>query len=418
MRILEKEAAEYANAVRVEGHELTHCAQESQAGTLARFALLPQFFVEGYALWAGDELGIEVAGSAYDDPGLRPWINDPFADLFKREYDGGGIYDEVAEEAGDQAYPWALFQPLVAAGSASAIYALLKAHGEPNFERNLATNALLAPELGPQWTFGGPGITPSATSPELREVAIDNGDSTTLGAPARAADRAQLDLQADIVTIAGSAPGGLHLSDGRTLDVEPTRLCNLEEGCMCPDGSNPTDEGGQKGQAEIAIWGRLGGEKVTVSGESLAEACGEHPAGAGTPPAGGGVGGKVKLTNVQNQTLASFESGASCSVSGSTLTARLPRVGGGTPLVVILTGFSSTHPQTWVFSNPANGGGSARYPPYATDAPPNSAEEPANAGDAAYGGGGRFFIDAIMFLSGGGNGGFATGAFNCPAKSL
>jgi hypothetical protein len=413
--ILEKEVAEYTNAVRVEGHELTHCAQESQAGTIARWNALPRFFVEGYALWAGNELQIEVTGLADTDEGLDLWINDPLRDLFKREYDAGGLFDEVGEEVGDRAFPWTLLKPLVEAGSAGAMYSLLKADGEPTFERNLATNPLLAPELGQQWTFAGPGITPATAAPKLPQASIDDGDSATLGAPARASDRTELDLQADIVTIAGDAPGGLHLSDGRTLDVQPTRLCDLQEGCMCPDGSNPTSEGGQKGEATLAIWGRLSGEKVTLSGESLAEACGEHPA---SPTSPSGAGGTIRLTNLQKQTIASFQASASCSIAGGTLTARLPKVGGGTPLVVTLPGFVGGQPREYTFTNPANGGGAARFPPYATDAPPNSPEEPANAGGAGYEGGTHVFLDATLFLSGGGGGGFAVGGFDCPAKSL
>ena len=263
--VLENEANEYANAVRVEGHELTHCAQESVAGTISRFYALPEYFIEGYALWAGDELQEQIAGRAFDDPGLVAWINDPFKDLYTRDYDGGGIYDEVADEIGQSGYPWAIFQPLIAAHSAAGIYAFLKSVGGADFERNLATNALLTSTLGQQWTFDGPGITPETGSAELRKVDLENGASTTLGAPPRAVDRAEVDLEADIVTIAGSAPGGLHLSDGRTLEVTQTRLCDLQEGCRCPNGDNPADEGGQKGPAVIAFWGEAERRKVTLT---------------------------------------------------------------------------------------------------------------------------------------------------------
>ena len=126
-----------------------------------------------------------------------------------------------------------------------------------------------------------PGITPPTEQAELRKVDLENGASTTLGAPPRAADRAEVDLEADIVTIAGRPPAGFTSQMGERSTVTQTRLCNLQEGCRCPNGDNAAEEGGQKGPAVIAFWGEQNGNKVTLTGESLAEACKEQAVGAG-----------------------------------------------------------------------------------------------------------------------------------------
>lgn len=412
--ILRQETATVPVATNVEGHELTHCFQFAAARTVAKINALPVYFVEGFAAWAGDQLELELDGVDQPDTSASVWIDNPFRSLFSRDYDAFPLYDEVAEEIGGAGYLWAHFQPLVAAGSATGIYQYLSTIAAPDFERNLATNSLLDPGLGPQWSFSGVGLGGQG-SPDLREATVDNGGTTTLAAPSFAADRASVDLEADIVTITGKAPGGIRLSDGRTLDPEPTRLCDLADGCTCPNGSDPVDEGGQSGPAIAAIWGGAGGAKVTISGESLEEACAEGvPASA--PPPSGSSKAPVRLENVQGQTIASFEPAASCSLSGGALTARLANRAGGAPMTVTLGGFAPGASQQYMFTDPSTQGRSVRYASYTTDAPVlGGDEEPANAGGGSYDGGTRFFLDAILFLPGTGSGGFAEGFFDCAA---
>jgi len=243
--ILQKETASIETATNVLGHELTHCYQFVAAKTAANFNALPTYFVEGFAEWAGDELEDRVANLDPSDPAAFDWINLRFRSLFARDYDAFPLFDEVAAEIGGPGYVWAHFAAMVHAGGAAGIYNYLRGIAAPYFERNLATNPLLDSGLGAQWTFDGVGLK-EVSPPALRNVTIGNGASTTLGAPPLATDRARLDLEADIVTIAGDAPGGLHLSDGRTLAVSSTRLCELQGGCMCPDGTNPVDEAARR----------------------------------------------------------------------------------------------------------------------------------------------------------------------------
>jgi hypothetical protein len=414
VRILKAELADHGVATNVVAHELTHCAQFAEAGTAARINALPVYFVEGFAEWAGDQVELELDGIDAPDSSAFGWINNPFRSLLARDYDAFPMYDEVAEELGGSGYLWAHFQPLVTADSATGIYEYLASIAAPDFQRNLATNSLLDAGLGTQWNVTGVGLGGLA-SPDLRETSVADGTSTTLAAPSFAADRAAVDLEADIVTISGKAPGGIRLSDGRTLDPEPTRLCDLADGCTCPDGSSPVDEGGQSGPAIAAIWGGPGGAKVTISGESLEEACGEKP-GPGAPPSpGGGSGGRVRFENAQGQTLATFEAAADCSLTGGTLFAKLANRAGGQPLTITLPGFKPGHRiRLAQFTDPASGGPVARYLPYTTDAPVIGGEgEPANAGDWSYDGGTRFGLAAILFLPGTNTGGFADGSFSC-----
>jgi len=352
-------------ATNVEGHELTHCFQFAAAGTTSKFVALPTYFVEGFADWAGDELELELDGADPDDPSAFAWINNPFRDLFARDYDAFPLFDEVAEEMGGPGYVWARFQQLVAASSATGIYNVLAGAAAPYFARNLATNPLLDPGLGTQWTFDGVGLA-GQTTPELRDQTVGNGDTVTFGAPPRASDRARIDLKADIVTIAGTAPGGLHLSDGRTLDVTPTRLCDLQGGCACPDGSNPVDEGGQSGQAVLAIWGGVGGAKVTLSGESKNAACGIDSGSPGTPsgPSSGGITVKQGIPGSGSSSLvAHYPPAASCTVGvGDTLTVKVPATGSG--LILTIPNFhdlpiGAQGQRELTFDSPRDGGADA-----------------------------------------------------------
>jgi hypothetical protein len=382
--------------INTTAHEVVHCFELALAQTISHFNQLPQFVVEGYAEWAGDAYSEENTGSHGDDGEYATqWVDNPFKDLFQRTYDAFGLYTDIGSNAGNPQMPWALLQPIISATTAGGVYALLMNVAGSDFEANLATNNLLSPQLGPRWSFGGPGIDHAA--PELRKEAVGNGDTVTIAAPPRAADRAALDLSADLVTITGEAPGGLHLSDGRTLDTASMTLCQLQEGCRCPNGSNPATEGGAMGEAIIAISGGLEGDSVKLEGKSEEKACQQQGVTL-TSPGNGGV-------------IANFDVEAACALSGTTLTARLSNLGGGGPLTVELPGFVKGKPTKWDLHAPSGGGPVVTYPPY------SSGLDLAEEGIAPFTGGvgysgRRFFIDADMF-TGAGSGGIAEGVFVC-----
>jgi hypothetical protein len=413
VRVLESLTESVPETLNTEGHELTHCFEFAAAGTVQKFNALPEFLVEGFAEWAGDQLEFEIKGVDDHDTRGESWVDNPWRSLFVREHDAFPLYDEMEEYLGGPSEVWKLLQPMVTAGSAKAVYEYLNATAGPDFQRDLATKSVFDPSLGEEWTFTGLGIS-TFTKPPLLTAVVGNGDSTTLGAAAYAGNRAKLRLDADVIDISGKAPGGVHLPEGSTIDPEPVRICIAPGGCTCPDGTDPTEADSERGLAIVAIWGQDAGNELTISGESLEEACAEGvPASVPTPS--GGSGGRVRFENVQGQTLASFESKATCSLSGATLIAKLANRGGGQPLTVTLPGFTPGHSiRLSQFTDPAAGGPVVRYPPYTTDAPVIGGDgEPANAGDWGYDGGTRFSLAAILFLPGTETGGFADGSFNC-----
>jgi hypothetical protein len=394
-------------ALDTEAHEITHCFQEAAAETEGQFAQLPPYYVEGYAEWAGDQVEQELILAFRYDAHSGKWITQPHKDLFTRSYDAFPLYDEVAQEAGGASLVWDGLVPLAREPGASGVYQYLKSATGENFERNLATNPILDADFGREWDLQGAGMEGSP-EPFLETKSIDNGDSVTLAAPPRGSDRYLLDFEADLVKVSAPAPGALHLSDGRNLDVEPMTLCNLQEGCMCPDGTNPATEGGQMGAGAIAIWGEMGGTKVTLNGESKQEACGES---AGKPPtASSGTG--VKLNKPNAGVIASFSEKADCKSAGGTLTVHLAKNGGGQPLVITLPGFQSGVRKEFKFSAPANGGPVASYGSLTTNVDLTDEGEAPPAGGVAYNGN-KFFVDATLFLGQAADGAFAVGAFSC-----
>jgi hypothetical protein len=398
IEINEDLAANSTELVDTTAHEVTHCFQFALARTDASFNKLPQFLVEGYAEWAGDAYAEEYMGAHYDDPFSSGWVDNPFADLFQRTYDAFGLYTDIGSNAGNEQFAWSLLQPMIAKRSATAIYNLLRGLFAPDFEANLATNNLLSPQLGPRWTYGGPGIEHGA--PEFRDEKVGNGDTVTIAAPPRAADRAALDLSADVVKVTGDASGALHLSDGRTLDTGPMTLCQLQEGCRCPNGTNPTTEGGAMGNAIIAIWGGLGGNRLKLEGKSKLKACQQQG---------------VTLTGPAGAVIAIFEVDARCSQQASTLTARLPAIGGGGPMTVELPGFVEGEAAKFTFHAPRGSGGVVTYGPYSSGFDLSGGGPPVFSGGVGYNGR-RFFIDADMFTEDASQGGIAAGVFSCLRK--
>ncbi len=415
VRVLESLTESVPETLNTEGHELTHCFEFAAAGSVQKFNALPEFLVEGFAEWAGDQLEFEIKGVDDHDTRGESWVNNPWRSLFVREHDAFPLYDEMEEYLGGPSEVWKLLQPMVTAGSAKAVYEYLNATAGPDFQRDLATKSVFDPSLGEEWTFTGLGIS-TFTKPPLLTAVVGNGDSTTLGAAAYAGDRAKLRLDADVIDISGKAPGGVHLPEGSTIDPEPVRICIAPGGCTCPDGTDPTEADSERGVAIVAIWGQDTGNELTISGESKDAACAKHAGGGGGGPAPAGGGPAFRLKNINGGTIASFDSVASCSLKGGTLTAQLANLGGGKPLTVTLPGFTPGHPQQYSFTDPANGGPTVRWPPYASDAAVEPDEEgPASAAYGSYDGGEKFFLDAILFLPGAGGGGFTGGGFTCPS---
>jgi uncharacterized membrane protein len=409
--ILEAEAKPGPNAINVEGHELTHCFQEFVAHTSAQMIALPPWYVEGYAEWGGDTMEQELLHNAKLDPLGAKWIVRPHTDLFTRAYDAFPLYDEVAEEAGGPfAGPeimWKEVAVLSKLSGSSAIYERLKALGGDEFERNLATNPILDGTLGKEWFFDGPGMEDSPR-PEVPKKTLENGQAVTLGAPPRASDRDIVDIQSDLLRISGRAPGELHLSDGRNLEVEPTRLCNLEEGCMCPDGSDPATEGGQMGESVIATYGEMGGTTVTLTGESKQEACGEGSSGQ----SGGSGSAKVELKKPPSLTAFAKLTHVSCTATAGTLRVTLTQSSGGTPLTLTLPGYKQGQAHEFKFTAPSRGGPVATYGSLTTNQNLEEEGEAPPAGGASYNGS-KFFLDATLFAAGANDGAFADGTFTC-----
>ena len=393
---------DYPDLVNTVAHETTHCFQFAVAGTVSVFDALPSFVVEGYAEWAGNVIEEEVAHVHFDDgKWATAWVDDPFLSLAQRTYDAFAFYDDIDS---DGVSPWALLRAMVGARSTPAIYALLHKIVGESFEPNLATNDLLSPSLGPRWTFSGPGLDHPA--PELRFESVDNGGSVSLAAPPLAADRARVDLQADIVTISGNAPGALRLSDGRTLDTTSTTLCLLQGGCRCPSGANPVDEGGSKGDAVIAIWGSTRGQAIKLTGESKDAACSHAP-----PPPPPPQQLVVKLHDYPQlgDPTREFDGHGSCTMQGSTLTVRLSQIPGGGQMTIVLPGYDPGHfPMRWNF----NQSGSASYDSISTVPVAQNSPGTTAAGGASYNGH-DFFIDANMLSDDGSIGGIAGGLFAC-----
>jgi len=247
-------------------HEVFHCYAHSLGAHGKKWSQ------EGAAMWAAERL---VPGSGLSADWWDGYLETPAKSLFGREEDGIGFFGHLEHVGLD---PWALLIPILLAGSDAAAFGVADAAGGPGVVDLWASGLAREPAFGGAWDAGGSGIT--NTKPPRVHVKIGNGAAVTKSIATAANLIADVDLSADVVTVATvGARGRLRDANGldRTLaEIGSTPMCTRDDGCVCPEGSAGSDIPFGVVAPGGALLGASGGSiaaSLTVQGKSLEDFC-------------------------------------------------------------------------------------------------------------------------------------------------
>jgi hypothetical protein len=257
-------------------HELTHCYQFAVAGSSAALARLPAWLVEGFAMWAADDLTGAV------DAWWPHWLTEPATPLFRRSYDALGFYGDLAKAGFD---PWSNFKAMFAAGLSNPAR-VAAAHGDDDAVLDVwASRTAQRPSLGPAWLTQGPSVPPGDGAAPAPLTVTDAG--TPVSAKPYAAALYALSTSGDILDV--TVEGHARIADGHVdtpLDAHD-QYCTRPHGCACPNGGDavppaPLAAAG----ALLALTGGPDGTTATVRSKSLDDTCKQAaPVPAPTGPA-------------------------------------------------------------------------------------------------------------------------------------
>jgi hypothetical protein len=257
-------------------HELTHCYLDGRFG--AAYGAMPQWYVEGAPTWTMAQLGTSstrLGGIWKDYLDTQSW------ELYRRTYSGLGFFVHLAETGADV---WkaidtigAAMQPLTANGPIAETRAGWAAAGAtPAFLDSWGGGFVQGRYPGTAWTSTGPNLP--RYQPALPTARLRNGDTLALTAKEFAATAEQLDVDAEVITVAPGAgtTGRMTLGTGRDAVLGTGGPYCTVAGCACPAGS--PGEGTHfdamaGGQQYLGLTGGAKAGTVTLIGQSLTDFC-------------------------------------------------------------------------------------------------------------------------------------------------
>jgi hypothetical protein len=257
-------------------HEMTHCYLNGRFGTA--YDAMPQWYVEGAPTWVMAALGtssFRLGGIWKDYLDTQEW------ELYRRTYSGLGFFVHLAETGTDA---WkaigaigAAMQPLAANGPIAETRAGWSAAGvTPAFLDSWGGGFVQGRYPGPAWTSTGPNLP--RYQPALPSARLRDGTPLTLTAKEFGATGQQLDVDAQVVTVAPGAgtTGRMTLGGGRDAVLGAGGPYCTVAGCACPAGS--PGEGTHfdamtSGQQYVGLTGGPKAGTVTLVGQSLADFC-------------------------------------------------------------------------------------------------------------------------------------------------
>src|SRR3954454_4204825 len=282
--------------VRVQGtltHELMHCASAEFSPTKEGYLAQPKFLDEGLPEWASYVVTLEWSGKIPPNGWWGQYFKTVADDLFTRTYSAVGFWALMKHDGGD---PFASFGDLVTTGNGGsdlAVYGVAKGATPRDLEGDWGPTLAHEPDLGPRWFLDGPG-EPEHEERDKGALEEDAGPQLTAMDP-NGAEEFKSDLESDVVEVTGPDGGAGYLldSDGAEHAVTggQTRYCTVEEGCVCPDGSELDYPQLPTGEAHIGVSGGRNGGVGGLEGLSLDKACGgkKPTTGITVMGAGGGV---------------------------------------------------------------------------------------------------------------------------------
>lgn len=244
-------------------HEITHCFQFNDE-TEATWSDVPEWIVEGSAMWVGDTL----APRASPDEWWTSYLTFPEKDLRRRSYDAIGFYAHL-EETGHS--PWAVFRDMWKAGVDSRAAWDASGANADDFLDTWAGSHLRRPALGTAWDTTGPNITTDhALATRLR---VPDGRAVTVTAAPYTNQIYELEPSADIVHIEVAGHG--RLADGSidTTALTSQDYCTLDQGCDCPGAASSSGPPPLASGALLALTGGPAGATAVLQGRPVDEEC-------------------------------------------------------------------------------------------------------------------------------------------------
>lgn len=283
-------------------HEVFHCYQQRQVGSLAKSVSVDGWLHDGEATWVMMEL---VPSAVY--PQLQaPWtqyISTPqHRPLFTRTYDAVGFFGHIEDMEGpEQIWPHLLQAFSDGIGGANEVSFATMLQGVEDvvmdfwgasYWRKFPDKIIwdmLGPGKADMPSFGA--APEQVTVGKSQTVALPNVDPYE-NLPVRVI------ASTEIVEVVNGR-GHLAVASGDHLnDVIPAGssvfYCVQDEPCVCPKGTTgsppPAVQAGGGGLA-LGLTGARTGSSGQVRGYSLDDYCKKDPKPPGKPPAGGGGGG-------------------------------------------------------------------------------------------------------------------------------
>jgi hypothetical protein len=259
-------------------HEAMHCFLYDKFGIAG--ATMPVWYTEGIPEWVAHAIGD-------NGPGLQGWwreyLDTPARPLFQRSYDAVGFYLLLQETGVDV---WKKVDPMGDALRTGGNKAAWEAAGvTETFLNRWGPGYVRGRYPGDYWNVKGPDL--NEYQPTLPAAPLGNGEAVAVDAPAAGMGVANLDINADVVTLtlSGQAWGRFSTGLGNDIsiaDAARKTYCAKPGGCGCPDSSagagGATTEMLTGGPYYIGVTGGLAVASVTVTGRSVEDFCKERPA--------------------------------------------------------------------------------------------------------------------------------------------
>lgn len=243
-------------------HEIYHCFQNEIIGVRE----LPEWFIEGSAMWAGEEY---AGGTKISSPMWKDYLSNQKS-LFSRGYDAIGFYAHLKNSGVNV---WKLLDSSLktASNDSDALFnQFVKAAGD-SFLTNWASGLTRKSEAGPDWDATGPGITSDKRSPN----SIALSPSSPLSQEVSRGLQSLYEIQVPdgkIINFNVKGYGALRWTGGSSDILKFSQVFNkrycVGETCRCENGSAPAGvETAPSNQVLLAVTGTARSTLVDVTVE-------------------------------------------------------------------------------------------------------------------------------------------------------
>ncbi|MBD1823907.1 VWD domain-containing protein [Cyanobacteria bacterium FACHB-DQ100] len=264
-------------------HEIYHCFQNELLGVNQ----LPEWFIEGSAMWAGEEY---AGGTKMSSPMWKDYLSGEKS-LFDRGYDAIGFYAHLKNSGVDV---WKRLDSIMktASNDSDGLFNQFVKSAGDSFLTTWASGLARKSEAGADWNTIGPGITAdkrsskattvSSSSPLSREITRGTQALYEINVPSGKI------IQFDI-----KGYGALRWTGGSSDILKFSQVFNkrycVGETCRCENGNSPSGvESAPSNQVLLAVTGTTRSTKVDVTAED--NSCKEKKPNSGSGNSGGSSG--------------------------------------------------------------------------------------------------------------------------------